>query len=123
MAAKKGKGIKKNKAKKVNKTLKSILASLETMSAKLDKLEEKIDSFGIKSERQGQREQKGGPVSVRSTSAPGAGGGRGQRVATKGATTKKPVAGKPVGTKVIIKKKRKLPGKLLQRRRCPPKRL
>ena len=80
MAAKKGKGKKKDKGKKVKDLLALILASVETMSAELVKLEKKIDSHEIEPTRQGQRDQKGGPGSVKSTSTPGAGGGRGQRV-------------------------------------------
>jgi len=103
MTVKKGKGKKKDKGKKANDILESLLASVETMSAKLDKLEKKIDSFGLETKHQGQRGQKGGSGPVRSTGAPGA--GRGQRVATKKATTrKKSVTGKVVGKKVITKK-------------------
>jgi hypothetical protein len=83
MAVNKGKGKKKDKGKKANDILESILASVEAMSAKLVKLEKKINSFGLEPKRQGQRSQKGDSGSVRSAGAPGAGGGRGQRVAKK----------------------------------------
>jgi hypothetical protein len=106
----KGKGNKKNKEKKANDILKSILASVEAMSAKLVKLEQKIDSFELESKRQGQ---KGGSGPLRSAGATGT--GRGQRVAKKKSTTrKKSVAGKAVGKKVVTKTaaaKKKVTGK------------
>ena len=104
MAVKKGKGKKKDKGKKVNNILKLILASVETISTNLIKLEKKLDSFTFEPKRQGQRVQKGDLGPVRSTGAPGAGGGRGQRVTKKKTIRKKSVAGKVIGKKVITKK-------------------
>jgi hypothetical protein len=104
MAAKQGKGRKKDKGKKAKDVLALILASVEAMSTKLDKLEKMVESLGFEPKRQGARSPRGdtGPESLKGT--PAAGGSHGQGVAKKKATRKKSVAGRVVAKKAITRK-------------------
>jgi hypothetical protein len=105
MAAKKGKGKKKDKGRKAKDLLAIILTSIETMSEKLDKLEKMVESSRLEPKRQGIRTTKGVSEPKRLTGSPAATGGRGQRVTKKKTTTrKKSVAGKVARKKAITKK-------------------